>query len=72
MIGEQDLGVQMRSFVTGGAGFSGSNLIDRLLQAGHEVVAYDNVSTGQPKFLAEAERCPGFRFIEGDLLDETA
>jgi UDP-glucose 4-epimerase len=37
--------------VTGCAGFVGSNLVDRLLQDGHDVVGFDNFSTGQRKFL---------------------
>src|SRR5687768_14201225 len=59
-----------RYFVTGGAGFIGSNLVDRLLAAGHAVTAYDNFSTGRLDFLATARDKPGFRLIEGDLLDE--
>jgi UDP-glucose 4-epimerase len=56
-------------FVTGCAGFIGSNLVDRLLVDGHAVVGYDNLSTGRPEFLAEARRSPAFTFVEGDLLD---
>lgn len=62
----------MRCLVTGGGGFIGSNLVDRLLALGHQVTAYDNFSTGQRKFLAEAGRLAGFRLIEGDLLDAAA
>ena len=36
----------MKAFVTGAAGFIGSNLVDRLLAAGHEVTGFDNFSTG--------------------------
>src|SRR5262249_26958834 len=59
-------------FVTGGAGFIGSNLVDRLLAAGHHVTAYDNLSTGQEAFLHDARRHPRFALVNGDLLDRRA
>jgi UDP-glucose 4-epimerase len=59
----------MRCFVTGAAGFIGSNLVDRLLRDGHTVVGYDNLSTGQERFLEEARRSASFQLVRGDLLD---
>ena len=59
----------MRAFVTGGAGFIGSSLIDRLLSDKHQVVAYDNFSTGRREFLSLAVTNPNFTLIEGDVLD---
>ena len=58
-----------RCFITGAAGFIGSNLADRLLAMGHEVVGLDNFSTGNPQFLEAALRHPGFRLMRGDVLD---
>ena len=62
----------MRYFVTGCAGFIGSNLVDRLLRDGHEVVGYDNFSTGQDRFLEDARGCAGFTLVRGDILDAPA
>ena len=59
----------MRCFVTGCAGFIGSNLVDRLLQQGHQVTGYDNLSTGQVEFLQAAQQSPSFQFVRGDTLD---
>ncbi len=60
------------TLVTGGAGFIGSNLTDRLLAEGHRVVVYDNFATGQREFLELALAHPDFRLIEGDVLDQAA
>jgi len=62
----------LKAFVTGGAGFIGSNLVDRLLARGDEVVAYDNFSTGRREFLRDALTSPRFKLVEGDLLDGEA
>jgi len=60
----------VKAFVSGGAGFIGSNLVDRLLDLGHEVTVYDNLSTGLLQFLEYARDFDRFRLVEGDLLDE--
>lgn len=62
----------MRILVTGGAGFIGSSLVDRLLADGHSVVAYDNFSTGQEAFLDLARPHPRFTLVRGDTLDLAA
>ncbi|HEY7392553.1 MAG TPA: NAD-dependent epimerase/dehydratase family protein [Bryobacteraceae bacterium] len=59
----------MRIFLTGAAGFIGSNLADRLLSAGHNVVGFDNLSSGQIEFLRQALSLPNFRLENGDVLD---
>ena len=59
----------LRVFITGAAGFIGSSLVDRYLQLGHDVVGYDNFSTGREVFLHEALGNPHFRLVRADLLD---
>lgn len=60
----------MKYFITGCAGFIGSNLVDRLLQDGHAVIGYDNFSTGLEKFLETAKQIPKFQLVKGDLLNQ--
>jgi len=62
----------LRVFVTGTAGFIGSHMVDRLLAAGHHVVGFDNMSTGQRGFLEKALGHPQFRFHQADLLYRTS
>lgn len=54
----------MRYFITGCAGFIGSNLTDKLLKAGHEVIGFDNFSTGLETFLDEAKKITAFYTCE--------
>lgn len=61
----------MHAFITGCAGFIGSTLADRLLRDGRRVTGYDNLSTGQMRFLETAERSSSFRLVRGDTLDPT-
>ena len=66
-------GTQMQKvFITGAAGFIASNLVDRLLAQGKTVVGFDNLSTGQPKFLESARKQQGFRLTIGDTTDLAA
>jgi UDP-glucuronate 4-epimerase len=64
----------MTFLVTGGAGFIGSNLSQRLLKEGHAVVAYDNLDPFYPpayklENLAQLKESRSFQFVEGDILD---
>jgi UDP-glucose 4-epimerase len=56
--------------VTGGAGFIGSHLTDRLLAEGNKVTVIDNLSTGHLSNLDDAGRNPNFRFAHGSIIDE--
>ena len=58
-----------RACITGGAGFIGSNLADRLSSAGVEVVIVDDFRAGRREFLAGTLRREGTRLVEGDVLD---
>lgn len=55
--------------MTGGAGFVGSHLVDRLMQAGHEVIAMDNFATGQRHNLEHWLGHPNFELIHHDVAD---
>ncbi len=59
----------MRILVTGGAGFLGSHLCERLLRDGHEVVCLDNLFTGQKANIAPLLANPNFEFVRHDVID---
>ena len=59
----------MNVLVTGGAGFIGSHLCQRLVSDGHEVIALDDFSTGTAKNLAQLANNESFKLVEGSVLD---
>jgi UDP-glucose 4-epimerase len=59
----------MRAVVTGGAGFIGSNLVNRLVREGHHVTVIDNFSGGRREFLAHLAKNKSFELVELDLRD---
>jgi UDP-glucose 4-epimerase len=59
----------MNILVTGGAGFIGSHLCERLVSEGHNVTAIDNFSTGHPSNLERLNGIDSFKLIEGSILD---
>ena len=59
----------MTILVTGGAGFLGSHLIDRLIQRGDDVICLDNFFTGQRANIAHLESNPQFTLIEQNIID---
>jgi UDP-glucose 4-epimerase len=63
MVASPNKGDGMKILVTGGAGFIGSHIVDRLIQEAHEVVVVDNLSTGKKKNLN-----PAAHFYKADIL----
>ena len=59
----------MRLLITGGAGFIGSHLSDRLISEGHEVIVLDNLETGRIENLSDAGKTGQLTFVEGSVLD---
>jgi UDP-glucose 4-epimerase len=60
----------IKILVTGGAGFIGSHLVDKLLLSGYNVVVIDNLSNGTLDNLFEAQNDPLFSFVNGDVLSK--
>jgi UDP-glucose 4-epimerase len=58
-----------RALVTGGAGFIGSHLVERLINRGDRVTVLDDLSTGRRANLEAVEAQPSFRMVEGSVLD---
>jgi UDP-glucose 4-epimerase len=59
----------MKAFITGGAGFIGSHLVDTLLKNGSSVTVYDNLSSGNKSFIHHHLEQKQFTFIQADLLN---
>jgi len=57
----------MKYFITGGAGFIGSHITDRLIKEGNHVIVYDNFSTGRKEFIQHQLANPLFKLVKGDL-----
>jgi UDP-glucose 4-epimerase len=62
----------MRILITGGAGFIGSHLCDRLIRDGHSVTVIDNFSTGRASNLEQLIGKTNFKLVEGSILDVSA
>src|ERR1044072_1033223 len=60
----------MKILITGGAGFIGSHLADKLIKEGHEITAIDNLSTGRYSNVEHLEGQDGFRLIIDTVLNE--
>jgi len=58
-----------KAFISGGAGFIGSHLVDKLAKKGWHVTVYDNLSSGKKEFIKKHIGKKYFKFIKGELLD---
>lgn len=59
---------RMKAFVTGGAGFIGCHLVDRLMQGNNDVTVFDNLSSGRRAFMEHHRNNNNFEFVQADLL----
>jgi UDP-glucose 4-epimerase len=59
----------MKILVTGGAGFIGSHLVDRLLSEGHKITVLDDLTTGSKKNMSKHAQSRSFNFVEGSVLN---
>ena len=59
----------MRILITGGAGFIGSHLADRLIAEGHQIICVDNLFTGSKENILQLQNNPSFKFIEHDIVE---
>ncbi|NOX75097.1 MAG: SDR family oxidoreductase [Gammaproteobacteria bacterium] len=62
----------MKTLVTGGAGFIGSHLVERLINDGHQVIALDDLSSGRWENLATVADAPGLQTVQADITDKQA
>jgi UDP-glucose 4-epimerase len=60
----------MNVVVTGGAGFVGSNLVDRLIAEKHQVTVFDDLSSGRRKSIEQHLKAPGFKFVQLDICNQ--
>ena len=60
----------MKYLITGGAGFIGSHLVEKLITRGDQVMVFDNLSTGSAENLSGIEN--KIKFEQGDILDKAA
>lgn len=70
LFAKEDGGVVTRFLVTGGAGFIGSHLVDKLVHSGHSVVVLDDLSTGRHDNLREYAGSTSVEFVLGSILNE--